>query len=163
MTGPGDWGGRRVLNPPPPESQSGALPDELRPPLPGPKPGRPPYRLLDGKLVGVERFELQTSCSQSRRATRLRYTPNNLFLTRTPSPVFRRAHNTHPLDKRQRQYGDFSAVNSLGPFHCCKLSCDNTRLCTSWINNPPTALIMRILSYVCTCPGRQIPGCANRS
>jgi hypothetical protein len=29
------WGGRRVLNPPPPESQSGALPDELRPPLKG--------------------------------------------------------------------------------------------------------------------------------
>ena len=26
-------------------------------------------------LVGVERFELPTSCSQSRRATRLRYTP----------------------------------------------------------------------------------------
>ena len=29
------------------------------------------------KLVGVERFELPTSCSQSRRATRLRYTPLN--------------------------------------------------------------------------------------
>lgn len=28
-------------------------------------------------LVGVERFELPTSCSQSRRATRLRYTPNS--------------------------------------------------------------------------------------
>ena len=27
-------------------------------------------------MVGVERFELPTSCSQSRRATRLRYTPN---------------------------------------------------------------------------------------
>jgi hypothetical protein len=27
------------------------------------------------ELVGVERFELPTSCSQSRRATRLRYTP----------------------------------------------------------------------------------------
>ncbi len=27
-------------------------------------------------LVGVERFELPTSCSQSRRATRLRYTPS---------------------------------------------------------------------------------------
>lgn len=27
-------------------------------------------------LVGVERFELPTSCSQSRRATRLRYTPH---------------------------------------------------------------------------------------
>ena len=26
-------------------------------------------------VVGVERFELPTSCSQSRRATRLRYTP----------------------------------------------------------------------------------------
>ena len=28
-----------------------------------------------GNLVGVERFELPTSCSQSRRATGLRYTP----------------------------------------------------------------------------------------
>ena len=27
-------------------------------------------------LVGVERFELPTSCSQSKRATGLRYTPN---------------------------------------------------------------------------------------
>ncbi len=27
------------------------------------------------RVVGVERFELPTSCSQSRRATRLRYTP----------------------------------------------------------------------------------------
>ena len=27
------WGGRRGLNPRPPESQSGALPTELRPPL----------------------------------------------------------------------------------------------------------------------------------
>ena len=27
-------------------------------------------------MVGVERFELPTSCSQSRRATRLRYTPS---------------------------------------------------------------------------------------
>ena len=33
------------------------------------KKGRPKI------LVGVERFELPTSCSQSRRATRLRYTP----------------------------------------------------------------------------------------
>ena len=29
------------------------------------------------KVVGVERFELPTSCSQSRRATRLRYTPTD--------------------------------------------------------------------------------------
>ena len=32
-------------------------------------------RLNSRRLVGVERFELPTSCSQSRRATRLRYTP----------------------------------------------------------------------------------------
>ncbi len=31
-------------------------------------------KLID-ELVGVERFELPTSCTQSRRATRLRYTP----------------------------------------------------------------------------------------
>ena len=32
--------------------------------------------ILKGKMVGVERFELPTSCSQSRRATGLRYTPS---------------------------------------------------------------------------------------
>ena len=30
------------------------------------------------EMVGVERFELPTSCSQSRRATGLRYTPKDL-------------------------------------------------------------------------------------
>ena len=122
------WGERRGLNPRPPESQSGALPTELRPPhqnrlrclnvylngycfqlhkfrsgAPGrnrtcnPRLRRPMLypielraqklscrpRLLSDlqrkpkKLVGVERFELPTSCSQSRRATRLRYTPTS--------------------------------------------------------------------------------------
>ena len=33
--------------------------------------------LLSKRVVGVERFELPTSCSQSRRATRLRYTPQD--------------------------------------------------------------------------------------
>ena len=71
------WGGRRVLNPLPPESQSGALPGELRPPLTGLTPKRPTLHSREDsrKVVGVERFELPTSCSQSRRATRLRYTP----------------------------------------------------------------------------------------
>jgi hypothetical protein len=36
----------------------------------------PTHQIVADKLVGVERFELPTSCSQSRRATRLRYTPN---------------------------------------------------------------------------------------
>ena len=40
------------------------------------------------KMVGVERFELPTSCSQSRRATRLRYTPITLCLFRaSPYPA----------------------------------------------------------------------------
>ena len=34
------------------------------------------------KVVGVERFELPTFCSQSRRATRLRYTPISHHLAR---------------------------------------------------------------------------------
>ena len=37
---------------------------------------------LDQNLVGVKRFELPTSCSQSRRATRLRYTPEKMNCTR---------------------------------------------------------------------------------
>ena len=32
------------------------------------------------KLVGVERFELPTSWSQTRRATRLRYTPERAII-----------------------------------------------------------------------------------
>ena len=34
------------------------------------------HRMRVRCMVGVERFELPTSCSQSRRATGLRYTPN---------------------------------------------------------------------------------------
>ena len=30
-------------------------------------------------VVGVEEFESSASCSRSRRATRLRYTPNKIF------------------------------------------------------------------------------------
>ena len=42
-----------------------------------PPEAEPTIPSVTGKLVGVERFELPTSCSQSRRATRLRYTPMN--------------------------------------------------------------------------------------
>ena len=45
---------------------------------------RMPHALFCGKVVGVERFELPTSCSQSRRATRLRYTPNRDIQRREP-------------------------------------------------------------------------------
>ena len=39
------------------------------------------------EVVGVERFELPTSCSQSRRATRLRYTPKKFTYTVMPDAV----------------------------------------------------------------------------
>jgi hypothetical protein len=78
VSGQGIWGDRWGSNPRQPESQSGALPTELRSPLNSfvtLRVGAMRMPPLQG-VVGVERFELPTSCSQSRRATRLRYTPN---------------------------------------------------------------------------------------
>jgi hypothetical protein len=86
-------GGRWDSNPRQPRSQPGALPTELRPPrltldfiyqtrLAGFEPatlgleGRCSIQMsYRRKKIGVEGFEPPTSCSQSRRATRLRYTP----------------------------------------------------------------------------------------
>ena len=45
-----------------------------------------PAELQAQILVGVERFELPTFCSQSRRATRLRYTPNLTFYFEAAMP-----------------------------------------------------------------------------
>mgnify|MGYP000712619815 CR=1 FL=1 len=51
------------------------------------------YRLLQKNsrdvMVGVERFELPTSCSQSRRATGLRYTPKDIEQLSFHKVVFR--------------------------------------------------------------------------
>ena len=96
------WGGRWDLNPRQPESQSGALPTELRPPkltlLPGSRgaPGRirtcdHPLRrrvlypaelralyesvtILE-KVVGETGFEPATPWTQTKCATKLRYSP----------------------------------------------------------------------------------------
>ena len=54
-------------------------------------------RMLDEELVGVERFELPTSCSQSRRATRLRYTPKSLLNPTRP----KRRDDTGGVMRRQ--------------------------------------------------------------
>ncbi len=96
-----NWGGRWGLNPRPLESQSSALPAELRPPLTrhctsNPKSGAPgrtrtcnhrlrrpvlcPVELQAhgcrmSRVVGADGFEPPTLCSQSRCATRLRYAP----------------------------------------------------------------------------------------
>ena len=40
-------------------------------------------------VVGVKRFELPTSCSQSRRATRLRYTPKGCIIGMVPKSLAR--------------------------------------------------------------------------
>ncbi len=55
-----------------------ARPEGLEPPTTGLEGWcsiRLSYGQIVGQLVGVERFELPTSWSQTRRATRLRYTP----------------------------------------------------------------------------------------
>ena len=111
------WGDRWGSNPRQLESQSRALPTELRPPLKdyvelvcptGIEPATPSlegwcsirlsyghnslgnqYYFYCKNLVGVERFELPTSCSQSRRATRLRYTPK-----RATIPISRQKINS---------------------------------------------------------------------
>src|SRR6266850_3652368 len=92
------WGDRRDSNPQQLESQSRTLPLSyghhcaaqyqclacpagLEPTTPSLE-GWCSIRLSYGQpwgenLVGVGRFELPTSCSQSKRATRLRYTPRN--------------------------------------------------------------------------------------
>ena len=46
------------------------------------KPTR--HARIQGNLVGVEGFELSTSCSQSKRATGLRHTPNGAILPKPP-------------------------------------------------------------------------------
>lgn|GEM_PF-3577707 len=72
------------------------------------------------KVVGVERFELPTSCSQSRRATRLRYTPselNNIFLSKVganltdANPV--RQHAFHHLARRLAEDGNHETMLCL--------------------------------------------------
>src|SRR5688572_20484976 len=39
---------------------------------------------LNQKMVGLVRFELTTSCTPCKRATRLRYSPNKRRVTKTP-------------------------------------------------------------------------------
>jgi hypothetical protein len=68
----------------------------------------------DQKVVGVERFELPTSCSQSRRATRLRYTPsklNNRYLSKVG------AHITGAEPVRQHAFGVFAHRLATEPKH----------------------------------------------
>jgi hypothetical protein len=49
------------------------------------------------QMVGVEGFELSTSCSQSKRATGLRHTPNRAIL---PNPVHGgQSHSDKPSEK----------------------------------------------------------------
>ena len=49
------------------------------------------------ELVGVERFELPTPCSQSRCATRLRHTPNKSMGAEGASPKGNAAPQKAPL------------------------------------------------------------------
>ena len=57
------------------------------------------YNSLAIKLVGVERFELPTSCTQSRRATRLRYTPIDRLRDDTLNRATFNVQNAIPIRK----------------------------------------------------------------
>ena len=74
---------QRLLNPPFPRHCQG--PGAAQRPLLCPVE----LRAQRIKLVGAERFELPTSCSQSRRATRLRYAPPSCPARRAGSGIIR--------------------------------------------------------------------------
>jgi hypothetical protein len=64
----------------------------IEPTLPAWKAGVLPLNYTRKEsMVGVQRFELWTSCSQGRRATKLRYTPILLWRARRDS-------NSRPFD-----------------------------------------------------------------
>jgi hypothetical protein len=54
--------------------------------------------------------------------------PDVTAKARVPTPVFRMAHNTHPLGERQRHVNDFTTVSEACPFHWAESSWENTRL-----------------------------------
>jgi DnaK suppressor protein len=64
---------------------------------------------LRAPVVGVERFELPTSCSQSRRATRLRYTPRAQDTTPARAPPQR----AYPGRLKLARPGDFWYQDAL--------------------------------------------------
>ncbi len=82
--------------------------------------GRCSIRLSYGRfeeLVGVERFELPTSCSQSRRATRLRYTP-----TESPGPQYQTTNTpTLKLSAQQPHYTGYTSER--GAFYSLDTVC----------------------------------------
>src|SRR5438094_3446644 len=66
-----------------------------------------------GELVGVRGFEPPTSCSQSKRATRLRYTPRDTdYAIRRATPP---NHGIGPVTLRN---GTRAAVSIVGRFAC---------------------------------------------
>ena len=77
-----------------------------------------PNELRAHKLVGVERFELPTSCSQSRRATRLRYTPQTRLKDRDgiiPAERCKVNNSINNFLKRAFEPGKrFKSLNQLG-------------------------------------------------
>ncbi len=60
-------------------------------------------------LVGVEGFEPPTFCSQSRRATRLRYTPDEQLVAANPIALIKPWNNNGEDRVRQLRYGIDSA------------------------------------------------------
>ncbi len=114
--------------------------------------------LSNCKLVGVERFELPTSCSQSRRATRLRYTPIICHDAGRQAPFSGGRIILTPC-QRQRQNGRSTQFYAA--------SFTTQALVGQYATLPDRSAApltqSRNHAYVCTGTGRQSPGGANRS
>ena len=94
----GVWSGLRGSNSLPPPWQGGALPDELKP-----------------LMVGMTGFEPAASCSQSRRATELRYIPSWIYLQGTSGPKAPIKRAAAPLAQLSRAAPRRGAAGPL----CC--------------------------------------------
>ena len=91
------WSGLRGSNSLPPPWQGGALPDELKPPM-----------------VGMTGFEPAASCSQSRRATELRYIPSLISLSGRSDPKAQIKRTAAPFAQSSRAAPRQRAAGPLG-------------------------------------------------
>ena len=93
----GVWSGLRGSNSLPPPWQGGALPDELKP-----------------LMVGMTGFEPAASCSQSRRATELRYIPSLISLSGRSDPKAQIKRTAAPFAQSSRAAPRQRAAGPLG-------------------------------------------------
>ncbi len=85
-------------------------------------------------LVGVERFELPTFCSQSRRATRLRYTPVYFLAEEPPTIYFSYCSGTYPSGQIPFSFFPFAPSARRPNLSAHALEPRSSRLAESMVN-----------------------------